>query len=276
MTPEQNEEYEERRDRIRNDLEDAHWALENSRKSGEPLVGDFRSLFRDWYRMANLSLLLDDIQRARREFATSALYIRALRDELVTRWNDLSKSRRQNAGIYLEWGFYMAVLSGDSRLIDAVTSDLLTLTEDFKADYGGVHGSSGAYWQACALACLYNGSEATARNYLDHYSREDDARQTALVKMVHEALLAKDEQEVREALQQMADEHADIFGESRPWKAQLSHATAVHLLVARYRGIDISASALDSEYVPGGVDQYDIGDNIELPTPKYVDEELLV
>jgi len=225
--------------------------------------------------MGNCSLLLEDNVRAREEFVISGLYIRALQRELVDRWNDLEKSWQFNAGVYLKWGFYVTILSGDSRLVDAVATDIRTMSDDFKAEYGGQWGSSGSYWRTCTLAALYQGDDDAASDYLALYPDEDDAPMTHRLVAVHEAMLAADEAGTRAVLTDLADDHDDMLGDSRPWKAAFSHTASAHLLVARSRGMDITAAQLDSDAVPLALDEYDIGDNIDLPAPEYVDQDLI-
>jgi hypothetical protein len=74
----------------------------------------------------------------------------------------------------------------------------------------------------------------------------------------------------------MADDHESLFtGGGSGWRSILSHVTAAHLLVARHRGLCVTAAELDNEYVPTGFDEYEFGDEFDLPTPEFIDEDLI-
>jgi len=61
----------------------------------------------------------------------------------------------------------------------------------------------------------------------------------------------------------------------RKWEEIVCLPAAAHLLVARSRGMDTHASEFDSEYLPATLDEYDIGDPLDLPHLEYVDENLI-
>jgi len=268
-------ELEETRSRIVDGLDNEYWAIDQRREDNKPIYGNYRSCHKSWWSMGNCSLLLGETTRAREEFAASALYVRALQSEFVDRYDDLSKSEQRHIGVGHMWGIYMAVLSGDSRLIDALGNDILNLTDDFATEYGGEWANNGMYWRACTISSLFLQEYDAGREYLKLHREADDDKHTKLLARVHEAMLDGEQQATLDALQALVDSHESVFGESLPWIVALSHATAAHLLVARSQGMEISAADLDNQYVPPAFDEYDIGDTIDLPTPEYVDERLI-
>ncbi|WP_435317063.1 hypothetical protein [Haloarchaeobius sp. TZWSO28] len=235
----------------------------------------YRGLHTDWWQIANCSMLLGESQRAREEFATAGLYVRALQRRLIGDWDRLEKEYRLNAGSYLEWGMYITVISGHSTLISAMSTDICSISRYFETNDGSEGESNGAYWRACTLSTLYRGEDELSREDMSMYSAEDNDEIGKLLTQVQKSLLDNDEQSTRSTLKRMVDSHEEMFGDSWPWVAEFSHIAAAHLLIARNHGMEILASELDSEYIPKGLDEYDIGDDFELPTPKYVDDTLI-
>ncbi|MDS0261850.1 hypothetical protein NDI56_20815 [Haloarcula sp. S1CR25-12] len=264
------------RNRLEDDLDSAYWGLKQRINDGKPIYSNYRSLFQKWWRFGNCSVLLGEVHRAREEYATAGLYARSMRQEAVDCWDDLSKSHRMGFGFNLKWCLYITTLAGDSRLLDALTDDLLEMADRFEADYGVGSGSNRNYWKLSTLAHLCQGNDSKAKMYLDKYVCDNDKQETELLSNLHESLLENDEAATRESLQQLADAHNDRLSNAHTWKAVFSHATAAHLLVARHREIEISAAELKGGFVPEAFDKYDIGTDIDLPEPKYVDESLLL
>lgn len=263
----------EKRKNRRDRIETGHKAVEFAKKHNKPLYGNYWSLCRDWIQIANVSALVGDIEEARREFATSGLYIRALNNEFLNRYEDIEQDRRERVGVHLQWGIYTSILSGDRRLIDALATDIQSLAENFSEDYSPDFVVS--YWIARTAACLYERADEAAMEYLEQYRANDDTAYTKLHAAIHQSLCNTDIDATRRAIGSLVDEHHDIFNESWDWKKELSHAGAVSILLAREREMDITAAEFDSEYVPVEFDEFDIGDNIELPEPEYVDDELI-
>lgn len=217
--------------------------------------------------MGNCSALLGDVTRARREFAAGGLYVRPLIDEFHARYEDIDKHDRWAIGQTLEYGLYMAILSGNEPVIEAVTMEVRSFSDDFEDEYWPVNAEE--YWRACALGCLFQKDDEEACEYIERYLNFD-SRQSKLTESVQKSMMDGDKQAIREALRQMAAEHIDIHGDTWPWREELSHAAIAHLFVARRRGVEVWAEELNSEYVPSGFDTYDIGDDLELPSLKHV------
>jgi hypothetical protein len=225
--------------------------------------------------IGNCSLGLGEVGRARKEFATAGLYTRAVVHELVDRWPDVDKESRLIAGSTLKWGLYLSVLSGGAPLVDAVADDVRSVKGDVDASGGDDWVSNVSYLKACALAALYERDDDAGRNFLSAYAGEDEASMTPLLVGVQRAMLGEDEQPVREALRQLAREHPRVFEDGRRWRRAFSHAAGAHLLVARVRSLTVTAEQLGSEHVPVALDEYDIADDLELPSPAYVEEDLI-
>jgi hypothetical protein len=195
-----------------------------------------------------------------------------MRQEYEDYWDEIEASSKGGAGYDFQWGFYMSVLSGHRSLSEAVLADaqraaevLPSRTHPFGLD---------RYFRTRALGAIIEKNDAEARDWLSQYSKEDSEMVELLVP-IHEAILDEDTSATREALHRMADNHETLLGDSRPWRSILSHVTAAHLLVARHRGLDVTAAELDNEYVPTGFDEYEFGDEFDLPTPEFVDEDLI-
>jgi hypothetical protein len=187
------------------------------------------------------------------------------------RWDDLEKSTQARGGIRAQIGLHSAVLAGDERLIDALAEQVLTLTNDYETDY---RASPQYYYEACATGSLLLGNDQTAMEYreasleaVDVDSRSDGLTQA------QEGIADHDQMRVTTGIQQIIDYHESVYEEMRPWNQLVSRPGASHLLIARDRDLDVR---IDSEYLPPGLGEYGIDEQIDLPVPEYLDDELRV
>lgn len=262
----------QRRDTCEADLRN-YSGIEYSRREGSPLVSDFRALHQYAWNVGNCSLLLGDVRAAREAYAECGLYLLELLREIRRRWTDLKKSRRFSAGTYIRWGFYTTILSAHKGLIETAATNIREISADFAQEYTAK--SSVAYLQTCVLASYLQNDIDEAKDYLYQYIGQDETLMTELLTELHETMIDDDEAATTVALQEVATKHDDIFKNARSWKADFSHTAAAHLLAARYRGMNIRVSDFTSDAVPLAFDDYDVGDDIDLPSPEYVDNELI-
>lgn len=265
-------ELRESRDRHMDSLPKARLAVQAAKQRGEPVFNQYRGLYRKWWYIGNYSLLLNEVERAREEFATAALYMRPLIDSFISENDEIEWRDKTGADQDFYWGLYLAILSGDSRIVDAAVDSLHSLDDDFEAVYGI---SDEWYLKIRPVLSICRRGDDDARVYLAELESTDHTVLGDLLISVQESILSGDETATRDSLNALANGHPDYFDESSSWKVQFSHATVAHMLVARDRGMDITAAALDSEYVPVAFDEYDIGDTIDLPDPEHVDEDFI-
>lgn len=167
-----------------------------------------------------------------------------------------------------------ALLAGDRRLLEAVTEQVLTLSDDYPTEYAG---TGEYYWKACTIASLVEDDPAAAREYLEDYvavlEREDrDAHSKGFVRM-QRGLIDSDPEQVLQGIRRMLEQYEASADELPSRMELMSRPAAAHLLLARARGMDID---VDSEYLPAALNEYGIDGEIDLPRPDYLREELVV
>jgi hypothetical protein len=265
------EELRRRRNRAANREEDIAKAIRIRRNENKNILLNHVTIRNNYLFAGSCSVLLGEVPRGRREFASAGLYTRAIRQEYEEYWDEIDS--KGGVGFHLEFGLYSSILSGHRRLTLAVLADAQRADEVLpsRAHPFGLH----RYFRTRALGAIIEENDAKAREWLSQYS-EADSEMVDLLVPIHEAMLDDDDVSTRRALRRMTDDHESLFtGGGSGWRSILSHVTAAHLLVARHRGLDVTAAELDNEYVPTGFDEYEFGDEFDLPTPEFVDEDLI-
>jgi hypothetical protein len=270
MTNEQ--ELRERRNERKSGVDNSYWAINDNREKNIPPVSGLRALSHKAVEVASCELRLGNTSAAREWFARAAYANIAFLDLFVERWDDLTKSKQSDGGNRAQVGIYSAVLAGDSRLIGELTEQVLNLTDDYPSNYGG---TGEYYWKACTVASLLRDDNAAAEDFRQAYFGVlDDTRPHAIaLSETQRGLIRSERKAVETGIQRLVDHHDSVYEEMRPWNQLVNKAGAAHLLIARNRGMDIN---VDSEYFPPALDEYGIDEQIDLPVPEYLDDDLRV
>lgn len=268
------QELRNRREERKGKVDNSYWAVNASREDGTPYTTAVETLSYDAWEIASCELHLGNVEAAREWFARAALADRSYLHLVVTRWEELSSGAQTRGGTRALSAMINALLAGDHRLIEAITEQVLTLSDDYPNEYAG---TGEYYWKACTVASIVEDDLTAAIEYLDAYiavldEGEFDTHSEGLVR-AHRGLVDADRDRVRQGLQQMLDHHDSALEELPSRMELMSHIVGSHLLLARDRGMDIH---VDSEYLPDALEEYGIDGEIDLPRPDYLREELVV
>jgi hypothetical protein len=241
------------------------------------LTPSYIDLRHDSTLIGTCSLQLGDVQQAREWFAKSVLFARAQLIESRNNWESLGPSIQKSLNRSLLRGLYAAILTGDTRLIDAVSEDILEFSDQYESTYLNEKWEywTACFWQACTVASLVHEEQTTAREFREKYLALYEEQDHPITPDIHEGLLTSDEDQTRTALADRLAQHDAQSGDMYEWEEFVCITTAAHLLLARSRGIDIQAVDFDSDYLPDAIDAYELGDEIDLPRPEFVDEDLI-
>lgn len=237
-------------------------------------MAPYRKLPQKYLGLGGGSFAKGDVENGRREFATGALYGRQLIRVYRNRWGDssLDKGYFHGAPVDSSYAVYGAFLSGDPRVIEALDTDLTALDEQVNlADYGTVP----RYLEMDLLFLLYRGDDDAAATRIERLQDEvdRDLEYTMARHRIHEALVDGDASAVEDTLQAFVDSYRDILEHPDAyWRLLISHEAATYHLLARHLDLDIS---VDSDEIPVAVESYELGEEIELPEPEHVDEDLI-
>jgi hypothetical protein len=261
----------ERIDDRSHSVDNAYWAINSNRESDVIPTTAFRSLGLDCLEIASCELQLGNVDTARQWFARAAFAERSYVDVFSRHFDELRTSNQNNGSTRALLAIEDALLSGDSRLIEITANEVLNLSDDYATEYGR---SREIYYEACMLASLSKNNNTAVRKYKTAYEDvvEEPKPHSIALMDTYDGFLADDASAVQTALQEMVDYHAESTDDLSRWLELMSPAVGALFLIARDRGMDIT---VDSWYLPGGLTTYGLTDQIDLPRPDYLREELL-
>ncbi|WP_408956765.1 Imm49 family immunity protein [Natrinema sp. 74] len=265
---------QDRRDEKKGSVDNSYWAINASREDGESYTTAVEALSYEAVEIASCELHLGNVEAAREWFARAALADRSYLHLFTTRWEELSPSTQTRGGTRALSAVHNALLAGDHRLLETVTQQVLTLSDNYPTEYGG---TGEYYWKACTIAYLVEDDPEAARDTLEAYvpvvEADDRGKHSEGYIQMQRGLIESDQEQFLHAIHQMLEQY-DASVDELPSRMELmSRPIAAHRFLARDRGMDVD---IDSTYLPDALDEYGIDGEIELPRPDYLREELVV